>query len=311
MHRLEFAAMGTQILVAVDNDEARVGKELEKVAGWFEEWEQALSRFRPSSELTQLNLSGGTPFRASQPLWEVLQAALEAFRQSEGLVSPALLPALEKAGYRESFQLMASGPAEFMPSPDAFNADPADIQLDPVNHTITIPPGLRLDFGGIAKGWAAEQTVKRLQALGAVLVDAGGDIAVSIPEGETQGWDIEVQDAFAPARAVETIRLAKGGVATSGRDRRRWQQDGRWQHHIIDPRSGYPAETDVLAATVIANTAMEAEMAAKAVLILGSQPGLAWLAQRPGCNGLVVLESGNVVYGKNLNLLQGWNSGIR
>lgn len=296
-HRLDFAAMGTQIVVAIDSDDTHAGKELDKVPCWFEEWEQALSRFRPSSELSQLNQSEGIPFRASQVLWEVLQEALNAALQSHGLVSPALLPALEKAGYLRSYPLMAGSSTGSIPNSDWFDADPEAIQLDPATRTVVLPSGMRLDFGGIAKGWAAGQTVQRLQALGAVMANAGGDIAVTIPPGETQGWDIEVRDAYAPSKVVDTIHLANGGVATSGRDRRRWQQDGHWQHHIIDPRTGQPAETDVLAATVIANTALEAEMAAKAVLILGSQPGLDWLAQRPGCYGMVILEGGNIVYG--------------
>lgn len=299
MHKLEFSAMGTQVLVAIDSDEPHIGKELEEVRGWFEEWEQALSRFRPDSELSLLNQSSGTPFQASPLLWEMLQLAFEGAQQSGGLVSPALLPALEQAGYQRSFQLMAAEPAGFSPVPAWFATDLDAIQLEPATRTVVLPPGMRLDFGGIAKGWAANQSMLRLHPFGAVLADVGGDIAVSIPEGETQGWEINVRNAYAPLEVVRTIRLTKGGVATSGRDRRRWQQGGREQHHIIDPRSGQPAETDVLAATVIANTAMEAEMAAKTVLILGSQQGLAWLAEREGCYGMVVLENGSVLFGRD------------
>jgi thiamine biosynthesis lipoprotein len=295
-HKIEFGAMGTQIMVAVDNDDPQVGKQLEQVPGWFEEWEQALSRFRPNSELSQLNQSEGYPFRASPILWEVLQEALNAALQSEGLVSPTHLTALEAAGYVQSYPQMTGRPAERISNPEILDAGPEAIQLDQGARTVVLPRGMRLDFGGIAKGWAAQQTVKRLQGLGAVIANAGGDIALSIPQGEAQGWDIEVKDAYALSKVADTIQLIRGGVATSGRDRRRWQQDGHWQHHIIDPRTGQPAETDVLAATVIANSAVEAEMAAKVVLILGSLPGLDWLAQRSGCHGMVFLDTGNIVY---------------
>lgn len=290
--------MGTQVLVAIDNDGLNVGKELEKVPGWFEDWEQALSRFRPDSELTRLNQNSGVPINVSPLLWEVLQAALEGARDSGGLVSPALLPVLEQAGYTRSFQLIAAEPTGFLPVAESFSTDLDAIQLEPATRTVSLPRGMRLDFGGSAKGWAANETMLRLRSLGAVIADAGGDIAVSIPEGETQGWEINVKNAYAPGEAVRTIQLGKGGVATSGRDRRQWQQAGRKQHHIIDPRTGQPAETDVLAATVIARSAMEAEMAAKTVLILGSQQGLTWLEEREGCYGLVVLENGSVLSGR-------------
>jgi thiamine biosynthesis lipoprotein len=103
-----------------------------------------------------------------------------------------------------------------------------------------------------------------------------------------------------PDSPIELLDLQAGGVATSGRDYRRWQQNGAWQHHLIDPRSGVPADTDVLAATIIAPSAGEAEIAAKVVLLLGSAAGLDWLDARPTLAGLLVLESGEVLYSRRL-----------
>ncbi len=94
--------------------------------------------------------------------------------------------------------------------------------------------------------------------------------------------------------------IARGGVATSGRDYRRWQRDGAWQHHILDPRTGQPAATDVLSATVIAPTAREAEAAAKAALILGSREGLEWLETHPAFAGLLILEDSRMRYSHRL-----------
>jgi len=91
------------------------------------------------------------------------------------------------------------------------------------------------------------------------------------------------------------LKLGRCGVATSGRDYRRWQQNGAWQHHIIDPRTGQPAETDVFSATVIAPDVRQAEMATKTALILGSQAGLAWLEAQTSLTGMLVLEDGQVL----------------
>jgi thiamine biosynthesis lipoprotein len=90
-------------------------------------------------------------------------------------------------------------------------------------------------------------------------------------------------------------------VATSGKDYRRWKLDGVWIHHIIDPRTGQPAETDVLASTVIAPTVTEAEMAAKVVLISGSQSGLVWLEAHPQMAGLLVLDDGKLLYSQRID----------
>jgi len=162
-----------------------------------------------------------------------------------------------------------------------------------------LPRDVRLDFGGIAKGWAADRAAARLGRWRPALVDAGGDIAVSGPMAGGCPWPVAVADPFAPAGEVALLRLYAGGVATSGRDFRRWQQDGAAAHHIIDPRTGLPAAVDVLSATVIGPSAARAEVAAKTVLILGSQAGLRWLDDQAGLAGLLILESGDVLYSRN------------
>jgi thiamine biosynthesis lipoprotein len=89
--------------------------------------------------------------------------------------------------------------------------------------------------------------------------------------------------------------LGRCGVATSGTDYRRWKQGGHWNHHIIDPRTGIPAQTDVVTATVVAPDAMQAEMAAKVALISSSEQGLAWIESNPQFAALLVLETGEIL----------------
>ena len=96
--------------------------------------------------------------------------------------------------------------------------------------------------------------------------------------------------------------LVRGAVATSGRDYRRWQKGGVAQHHIIDPRTGQPAQTDVLTATIIAADGPTAEVAAKVALILGSHAGMAWLEERPTLAGLLVLEDGRVLQSHRMDI---------
>ncbi len=285
--------MGCQMLAAIDSPSPTGGSKLERVPGWFEAWEQSLSRFRETSELSRLNQRTGEPVAVSQPLWEVLQAALRAYDDSDGLVSPAVHDALLAAGYAHSFDPHRSpSPAPIEP-PVASRIEPlAGIQMDHRNHTVTLPAGLRLDFGGIAKGWAAHQAAGRLKAYGPALVDAGGDITITGLQADGEPWPVGVADPFHPDENLEVLLLGRCGVATSGRDYRKWQQGGVWKHHIIDPRTGLPAATDVLTATVIAPDVMAAEVAAKVLLVLGSRPGLEWIEARPSLSALLVLEDG-------------------
>lgn len=297
MIKHNFRAMGCQILVALDSPQANLVSEIEEAADWFEEWEQCLSRFRPDSELNYVNQSAGQTIQVSQVFWDVLQVSFDANRLSNQLVTPTVLPALEAAGYTRSFEQMPvqiTSHQKFTPTMSWLTM----IKRDPATRRIQMPAGIRLDFGGIAKGWAAHQTMLRLRHLGAVLVDAGGDIAISGSQLDGQPWPIGVLDPFNEAEDLDMLAVHQGGVATSGRDHRHWMKNGTPQHHIIDPRSSQPADTDVLSATVVAPNVLVAETAAKTVMILGSHHGLAWLENQKGLKGLVVLDNGYVIYTK-------------
>ena len=300
INTLEFKAMGCHMFVALDLPEDQ-HVELGQIPGWFETWEQSLSRFRETSELNQLNRSAGAPFQLSETLWEVLRESLTSEQLSHGLVTPAILDALVMAGYDRSFDQLKTSPSELPSNP----FDPAGflsgVQLNEATRTVCLPFGLHLDFGGIAKGWAAGQATLRLSAFGPALVNAGGDISISGPQSNGDAWPIGITDPFDPDSSLEVILIERGSVATSGKDYRRWQQDGVWQHHIIDPRTGMPAQTDVLTATVIAPSAVEAEVAAKVVLISGSQSGLQWLDAYPTLAGMLVLEDGRHLYSERMS----------
>ena len=290
--------MGCRILGLLDCDSPQ--NSLASLSARFEEWEQALSRFRGDSELCQLNQRAGTSVAVSQVLWDVFQAALTANQLTNGLVNPLILDALVYAGYDRSFDKLENMGSGLYPELDFSVPSFNDITTDATRHLITLAKGTRLDFGGIGKGWAAEQAVKALQVAGPVLVSAGGDIAVSGLCADGEPWSIDVEDPLHPGGYLETLYLERGGVATSGKDHRHWTKGGIQQHHIIDPHTGLPAETDILTATVIAPNAMNAEAMAKAVLISGSEAGMAWLESDDSLAGLLVLENGQQLYSKGL-----------
>ena len=300
MKRIEFHAMGSRMLAIVDTDSPDIEKTLAHVPGWFEEWEQVLSRFRPESELSQLNRSTGKPFTVSKTLWEVFHAARQAERFTNGLVTPTVLDALLLAGYDRSFELLPAVQDVRTESAHALPDFSEMVAWDAPTRTMVLPDSVHIDLGGIAKGWAAQSAAKRLSRYGPALVDAGGDIAVCGLRPDGQAWPIGINDPFQSGSHFETLMMRRGGVATSGKDYHRWLQGGTWRHHIIDPRTGQPAATDILAVTVVAPTVLEAEAAAKAVLILGSQAGLDWLEADSGLAGVLVLDSGERLYSRQI-----------
>lgn len=297
LQKLEFRAMGCEMLVVLDCSEPI--SELVQVRIWFEHWENIFSRFRLDSELSRVNSSTGAPIQVSPEFAEVLELMLSAEQQSNGLITPVLLDALAEAGYDRSFELLAPTWGQPESDPCQVQHGLSQIEWDPTTQTLSLPQGVHLDFGGIVKGWAAYKTVNRLKKYGPVLMDAAGDIAISGRRSKGECWPVGVADPFHPPDNLELLKLDTCGVATSGKDRRRWQRNGNWYHHIIDPRTNLPAETSVLTATVIAPTSVQAEWAAKTSLLLGSQAGLEWLNANPELAGILVLENGQCLYSCN------------
>ncbi|MHB8776757.1 MAG: FAD:protein FMN transferase [Anaerolineales bacterium] len=301
LHRLPFRAMGSEMLAILEGDSDSPPSILDKVPGWFEDWEQTLSRFRINSELSRLNRTFDQPVEVSETLWDVFQYALSAETITNGLVTPTVLDAVLEAGYDQSF--------EYLPRLQNKNENQVLTAVNPLSlvlwdekaQTICLPYGVHLDFGGVAKGWAAHQTVERLQEYGSVLMNAAGDIAISDSLASGEPWQIGVKNPFVKGTDFETLKLNRCGVATSGRDRRRWNQNGLLRHHIIDPHIGQPAETNVMTATAVAPTVMEAEAAAKAVLILGGEEGIRWIESDPMLAGIIVLENGQTFYSRRIN----------
>jgi FAD:protein FMN transferase len=257
MERLTFKAMGTTVEVLVEAPpSAAVLAGLAGVRAEFERLEQVFSRFRPDSELTRLNEQGSID--AGDDLVEVVELALDARERTAGRFDPTLHDALVAAGYDRSFdRLEGTAPAR------AAAAGPAGGGRVRVrDRRIELAPGVRLDLGGIVKGFAADRCARRLAAVGPCLVNAGGDLAVGGVR-DAGPWPVAVR----LPRGELTLALACGGLATSGRDRRRWEQDGRSRHHLIDPATGEPAATAPLSVTVAAASATEAEVLAKSLFL--------------------------------------------
>ncbi len=290
--------MGCEMLAVLDREST--SSTLAQVPEWFEEWEQALSRFRYDSELTLLNQKHEQPVQVSKILRDVFQAACEAEQMTNGLVTPTLLEAMLEAGYNRPFEELAVLDTPISSAATRTSASLSAITVNAAEGTIILPHGLGLDFGGVAKGWAAYQAMKRLQVEGPTLINAAGDIAISGPRADGSEWEIGIADPFHKGDELETLFLNGCGVATSGKDRRRWTRGGSVRHHIIDPSTNQPAETDLLTVTVIAPNVMQAEGAAKAAFILGSRLGLEWIEAHPEFAALFILDNGNLLYSQKM-----------
>ena len=286
MQREEFRAMGTTISMLLPEDHAKAGAQI--VRDLFSEWEQSLSRFIPESELSRLNQQAGTPVAVSDLLYSVLATALTAARATEGVYDPAMLDQLVKIGYDRTFDKLPT--VDFDPIiPGEPGGRWRGIKVNPIYREVTLPIGVKLDFGGIAKGMAVDAALERLRQSGIspALLNAGGDMSVTgLPPTEDK-WLIAV-----PGRErYWSLPLHHGAVATSGIAHRHWQQGNTLRHHLLDPRTGLPAQSGLWSVTVVADRCEQAEVAAKVAFILGSRQGADFL-RRFRIAGLLVREDG-------------------
>ena len=300
-HRLPFRAMGGEMLAILEGGTDSPPSILDEVPCWFEEWEQTLSRFRTDSELSRLNQTFDQPVKVSDTLWDVFQYALSAETVTNGLVTPTVLDAMLEAGYDQNFENLPRQQQKKERSVSKAINQLSFVLWDETSQTICLPQGVRLDFGGVAKGWAAHKAAERLKEYGSVVMDAAGDIAISDSLANGMPWQIGVRNPYQPDTDFETLNLNRCGVATSGRNRRHWIKNGLLRHHIIDPYTSQPAETNVMTATIVAPTVMEAESAAKAVLILGGEEGLKWIEADPVLAGIIVLDNGHTLYSQRMS----------
>jgi len=257
------------------------------------EWHAQFSRFNPDSELSRLNADPRETVPISVVMGRLIGAILDGAQLSGGLVDATLAEDLEQAGYAASFEsgsvpfaeLLAKAPARAPAAPDPA-ARWREVSLDLAGGTVTRPPGLSFDSGGIAKGLFGDILASVLALHAEFVIVAAGDIRFGGTAGLLRRVALASPFDGAP---LHTFELAAGAIATSGITKRSWlDAEGRPAHHLLDPSSGRPAFTGIVQATAIAATAVEAEVLAKTALLRGPAGAAATLRH----GGVVVDEDG-------------------
>jgi FAD:protein FMN transferase len=289
-----FRAMGTTCAVAATaelRDGTNARRALAAARAEVDACERVLSRFNPSSDLSRLNGAGGDWVPVDERLVAALSAALHARGETEGRFDPTILPALVAAGYDRTFDELR----EREPSKAVGWRAGARVDVDLRGARARVEPGAAVDLGGIGKGFSAKRAVEAMARawpkLPGGFVDLGGDLAFHGISPDGGAWRIAIADPRRPGATLATLRLMTGGVATSGRDRRRFGPQKRL-HHLIDPATGEPAVDGPLAVTVVAPDAAEAEAHATALAIAPLHVARSALRVRPSLAALFVPQTG-------------------
>lgn len=274
-------------IVFYASDTATANRAAQEAFDEFARLNKILSDFDPQSELRRLCETSGKWVPVSRDLWANLSPAQKLAQRTDGAFDVTIGPVVRlwrRARRRGE-----------LPDPDRLAEARALVgykllELDPKTRSARLAkPGMRLDLGGIAKGYAIDAAVRLLAKRGIdrALVDAGGDIAMGAPPPGKPGWRIGIGPLKTDAPPSRFLTLANIAVASSGDKWQFVEIDGRRYSHLIDPRTGVGL-TDHSSVTVIAPDALTADSLASAVSVLGPAAGVKLIDQTPGTAALIL-----------------------
>ncbi|HEX3568710.1 MAG TPA: FAD:protein FMN transferase [Candidatus Saccharimonadales bacterium] len=287
----------TAIITLVTDDQTDADEVCTALWRIIDQFERRFSRFLPDSELSQLNHEGGVQYKISAAFHALLSTAKKFAQATNGLYNPCILPALQRAGYKGSWPQPEHAATAALAYDQRRMASWQDISIG--GDWARIPQDTALDFGGIGKGYLLDELGAWLRAKGitSFWLSLGGDILCDGVDASSMPWRISIQHALRQADMVAHVTNEGQAlaIATSGVTKRKGITNGAPWHHLIDPRTGEPAITDVLTATVCATSATNADVCAKCIVIAGKKEGLQ-LAQSLGVQDTLVqtYRAGNV-----------------
>lgn len=297
-HQREAAIMGTRIAVELWSKDAAQGEAaIDAVMAEMHRIDALMSHYKPDSQISQINARAAIePVRVDRELFDLIARSLEFSRLTEG----AFDITYASVGYLYDYRRHVR-PDEATIEAHLGAVDWHSIVLDAAHSTVHFGrPGMRIDLGGFAKGYAVDRGIELLQARGIehASVSAGGDSRI-IGDRFGRPWVIGIRHPDDPDRMILRMPLEDVALSTSGDYERYFDENGVRYHHIIDPRTGHSA-SKVRSATIIGPTATQTDGLSKTAFVLGPQKALEIIARIPDIDAVFVDPEGKVYYSPGL-----------
>lgn len=272
-HTSTFPAMTTTVaVISVGVGESQHHRAMEHIAFEVDGWERRFSRFRPESLLSRVNANAGRWTTADATFLDLLETARNAVFATNGRFNPAILPALEAHGYDQTFDEVrqAHRPVTILRDRAIPSETWTEVDIDRPGMRVRFPPGLRIDLGGIAKGALADLLAHHFGRWPGGAISIGGDMRVWGLPPDGDAWRVGIEHPAHPERDITFVEISDGScgaIATSSRTKRAWYTGNGHAHHLIDPTTGTPVTSSLLAVSVCAPTATSAEIVTKNVMV--------------------------------------------
>lgn len=258
--------------------------------------EAILSANRDDTNIAAINeAAGDRPVKAKPETLSILREALAYSEKTGGLFDPSIGP-LVKAWNIGTDYAAVPGPEKLHSAMALVNY--RNIAVDDKNETVFLTkPGMKLDLGAIAKGYAADDIARLLKSRGVkkAIIDLGGNIYALGEKEPGKNWNIGIRDPeTARGEPILSISVANKSVVTSGIYERFFEDAGKKYHHILDPRTGYPAENDLLSVTIVATSSMDADALSTSTFLLGTDKGMSLVEQAKNVDAIFITKKREV-----------------
>jgi FAD:protein FMN transferase len=292
------AIMGTRITVQLQADDATKGSAaIDAVMTEMHRIDELMSHYKPGSELSQINLRAAhEPVRVDQELFDLLKLSLHFSQITDGAFDITYAGVGHLYDYRRHTRPTEAEIRAALPTVNWRN-----LILDADKLTVRFAmPGMRIDVGGIGKGYAVDRCIGILQSLGVThaIVTAGGDSRI-IGDRDGRPWVVGIRHPDDPNKVVTRLPLVDTAMSTSGDYYRYFDEGGVRYHHIIDPRTGHSASR-VRSATILGPTATETDGLSKTAFVLGAQKTLELINRMPKFDAIFITPEGRVLYSRGL-----------
>lgn len=292
--------MGSKFKITlVDKDSISTEKNINKAIDEIIRIEKLISDWKPDSQVSQVNQNAGIkPIKVDKEVFELTKRAIYFSEITNG-------------GFDISFAAMDKiwkfdGSMEILPTQEEINKAIAkigyqNIVLDEENSTIFLKlSGMKIGFGSIGKGYAAQKTRNFMQNLGikAGIIDASGDMTTWGNQPDNSLWKIGVINPFKRYKTADILTMKNGAVTTSGDYEKFILIDGKRYSHIINPKTGYPV-TGLTSVTVIGPDAEMCNGYSTSIMVLGKEKGLELIHQNPDYGAMLITDSGKIIRSKN------------
>jgi thiamine biosynthesis lipoprotein len=294
----EEAIMGTRIAVELwATDRARGDELIKQVMDEMRRVDELMSTYKPSSQVSVVNADAASrPVVVEPDLFGLLQTALEFSRITEGAFDITYASVGYMYDYRRHIKPSDEAIAKALPA-----VSYRHVILDPKAHSVRFTqPGVRIDLGGIAKGWAVDRGIEILRAGGVehAFVTAGGDTRI-IGDRFGEPWMVGIRDPRQEGKVIARIPLVDAALSTSGDYERFFEADGVRYHHILSPSTGKPASA-VRSVTVIGPSATRTDGLSKTIFVLGIKEGMRVLDALGDVDVIAIDKDEKIYYSKGL-----------